>query len=123
MERAGDPVIFASLSGGTDDERRSTRPDLGRQFVNLRVGGQYTLSEKMILTGSVSYQYSDYGADDPLFLVERNDDFVNLRTGLVYKLNNNWSVRPEIQYSHNSSNIAINDFDRWQTFVTVRNQF
>lgn len=119
----GEPVIFASLSGGTDEELRGSRPDIGRKFVNLRVGGQYSLNETLILHGSVSYQYSDYGADDPLFLTERSDDFVLLRTGLIYKLADGWTVRPEIQYSNNSSNIVINDFDRWQTFVTVRNQF
>ncbi len=119
----GEPVIFASLSGGTDEELRGTRPDIGKKFLNIRVGGQYSLNQKTVLHGSVSYQYSDHGGDDPLFLRERSDDFVLARAGLVYRLAKGWSVRPEIQYSNNSSNIVINDFDRWQTFVTVRNQF
>ncbi|MBT7950608.1 MAG: DUF560 domain-containing protein [Gammaproteobacteria bacterium] len=121
--REGEPVLYASLSGGTDKEQRAARTDIGKNFLNLRVGGQYTLNEKMVLQASASYQYSKYGGDDPLFLKERSDDFFILRTGLVYTLVKGWTVRPEIQYSNNSSNIVINDFDRWQTFVTVRNQF
>ena len=123
LAREGDPIVYASLSGGTDEEQRDSRPDIGRTFLNLRVGGQYTLSEKMTLQGSASYQYSNYGGDDPLFLIDRSDDFFLLRAGLVYNLIKGWTVRPEIQYSSNNSNIVINDFDRWQTFVIVRNQF
>jgi tetratricopeptide (TPR) repeat protein len=123
LDREGAPIIYASLSAGTDEELRNSRPDIGRKFINLRIGGQYSLSEKMTLQGSVSYQYSNYGGDDPLFLTDRSDDFFLLRTGLVYTLVRGWSIRPEIQYSNNSSNIVINDFDSWQGFVTIRNQF
>ncbi len=123
LARAGEPIVYASLSGGTDREQRDSRPDIGRQFLNLRVGGQYTLSEKTTLYGSASYQYSNYGGEDPLFLRERNDDFFLLRAGFVYALVKGWTIRPEVQYSNNNSNIIISDFDRWQTFVTVRNQF
>ena len=123
LDREGSPVIYASLSGGTDEELRDSRPDLGRKFVNIRVGGQYALNEKAALFGSVSYQYSKYGGNDPLFLRDRSDDFILARAGLTYQLFKGWTVRPEIQYSNNNSNIVINDFDRWQTLVTVRNQF
>ncbi len=123
LQRKGDPIIFASLSGGTDAELRGSRPDIGKTFISLRVGGQYTLNEKLVMHGSVSYQRSDHGGLDPLFLIERDDDFVLLRTGLVYSWFAGWTIRPEIQFSNNNSNIVINDFDRWQTLVTVRNQF
>lgn len=123
MDRAGDPIVYASAFAGSDDELRDSRPDIGRWFAGLRVGGQYTWDEKITLLGNVSYQYSRYGADDPLFLERRRDDFVFVRAGLNYALNKNWSVRPEVQYSMNDSTLPINDFDRWQTFITVRNQF
>ena len=123
MKRQGDPVVFASVFVGTDDEIRNSRADIGRDFFGIRGGGQYTLNEKMLLVGSISYQYSKYGDDDPLFLTERKDHFVFVRAGLEYTIDQNWSVRPELQYSNSDSNIVINDFDRWQALVNVRFKF
>ena len=123
VDRLGDPIVFASAYGGSDNETNDSRQDIGRTFYGLRVGGQYSLNEKAVLLGSVSYQYSRYGAQDPLFLERRKDDFVLLRAALAYRLDRHWSVRPEFQYSLNSSTLAINDFDRWQAFVNLRNDF
>ena len=122
-DREGQPVVFASVFVGTDDEREATRPDIGRDFVGIRLGGQYTLNEKMELQGNLSYQYSHYGADDLLFLKRRRDHFIATRLGLNYSLNKSWYVLPEIQYLNNDSTLPINDFNRWQLFVTVRNNF
>ncbi len=122
-DRKGQPVVFASVFAGTDDELESTRPDLGRDFVGIRLGGHYTLNEKMQLQGNLSYQYARYGDADPLFQKRRRDNFIITRVGLNYSLNKNWYVLPEIQYLNNDSNLVINDFDRWQLFVTVRNNF
>jgi tetratricopeptide (TPR) repeat protein len=119
----GEPIIFASVFAGTDVELTGNRPDLGRNFLGLRTGGQYTLARNLILVGNFTYQYSRYGGADPLFLKRRRDHFLFARAGLEYKLDKNWSLRPEIQYSRNDSNLAINKFDRWQPFITIRNQF
>lgn len=123
MARQGDPIIFASAFAGTDAERDDLRDDIGRTFVGMRVGGQYSLDEKKLLLGSVSYQYSRYGAPDPLFLERRKDNFVLVRAAMKYALTKHWSLSPEFQYSLNSSTLVINDFDRWQAFVTIRNDF
>jgi hypothetical protein len=123
MDRQGNPVIYASAFAGVDDELAGSRPDIGRTFAGVRTGGQYGINDRTLLVGGVSYQYSWYGAADPLFLERRRDHFVLLRGGLVYGLTPNWSVRPEIQYIHNDSTLVINEFDRWQAFVTIRNQF
>lgn len=122
-DREGQPVVFAGVFVGTDDESEATRPDIGRNFVGIRLGGQYTLNEKMELQGNLSYQYSRYGGDDPLFLKRRRDHFIITRLGLNYSLSKSWSALPEIQYLNNDSTLPINDFNRWQLFVTVRNNF
>ncbi|MBI2992544.1 MAG: tetratricopeptide repeat protein [Gammaproteobacteria bacterium] len=123
FDRPGDPIVFASVYGGSDNEIDDTRQDIGRTFYGLRVGGQYSMNDRAVLLGSVSYQYSKYGADDPLFLETRKDDFVLVRAAVDYELDRHWSLRPEMQYSFNSSTLVINDFDRWQAFVNLRNNF
>ncbi len=122
-KRKGDPVVFASVFAGTNHELADTRPDLGSDFVGLRLGGQYTLNEKMQLQGNFSYQYSRYGADDLLFQERRRDHFILTRVGVNYGLSKSWYVLPEIQYLNNDSSLIINDFDRWQIFVSIRNNF
>jgi outer membrane protein len=122
-DREGQPVVFASVFAGTDDELADLRPDLGRDFVGIRLGGQYTLNEKMQLQGNFSYQYARYGADDPLFQKRRRDHFIVTRLGLNYSLTKSWYVLPEVQYLNNDSSLVINDFNRWQLFVNVRNNF
>lgn len=119
----GDPVLFASVFGGEEDEQRDTRPDIGKTFYGVRLGGQYNLNRRTKLVGNLSYQYNRYGGDDPLFQTRRKDHFVFVRAGLEYELDGNWMVRPEIQFTHNDSTLGINKFDRWQPFVTIRNQF
>ena len=120
---SGEPVIFASVFAGTDVELKGNRADLGRDFLGLRAGGEYTLARNLTLVGNITYQYSRYGGADPLFLKRRRDHFLFARAGLEYELDGNWSLRPEIQFSRNDSNLAINKFDRWQPFITIRNQF
>jgi len=119
----GDPVVFGSVFGGQENELRDTRQDIGKTFVGVRLGAQYNLNRRMRLVGNLSYQYNRYGAQDPLFLEKRKDDFIFVRAGLEYDITPGWLVRPEIQYTHNASTLPINDFDRWQALVTIRNQF
>lgn len=123
MDRAGDPIVYASAYGGADDEQENSRPDIGRTFAGVRVGGQYSWNRKTLLVGGVSYQWSRYGAEDPLFLERREDNFFLVRAGVQYALTRNWSVQPELQYTNNDSTLPVNDFDRWQAFVTIRNDF
>lgn len=119
----GQPILYASVFGGADLQRDPTRPDIGRKFVGLRAGGQYTLWEDMNLIGGISYQYSRYGAADPLFLKRRLDSFVFVHGGLEYTYRKHWVFQPEIQYIRNDSNLPINDFKRWQIFASARYNF
>lgn len=122
---AGDknPIIFANAFGGTDYELNDLRPDIGRDFVGARLGGQFNWDNRTIVIGSAGYQYSRYGGPDPLFNERRRDHFVFLRAAVEYALTRNWTLTPEIQYSNNDSSLDINEYDRWQAFITMRNLF
>ncbi len=123
LQHQSTPVLYASVYGGTDNERVQSRQDIGRDFIGVRLGGEYGVTDRSRLQGNISYQYSDYGGDDPLFNKTRQDHFVFIRAALAYSLTDNWSITPELQYIHNDSNILINDFDRWLTLITVRTKF
>lgn len=118
----GEPIVFASAFAGTDVALSNLKV-VGRDFFGVRAGGQYTLSRGVILVGNISYQYSRYDGIDSLFLKRRRDHFLFGRVGLEYQVDKHWSLRPEIQYSRNDSDLVINKFDRWQAFITIRNRF
>src|SRR5690606_18806842 len=44
LKRQGDPVVYLSAFGGTDDERFDANPHIGRWFAGARAGGQYNLN-------------------------------------------------------------------------------
>jgi len=121
--RKGDPLVYASAFVGSDEELNNARPDIGRTFVGVRAGGKYTWRKNLDLVGGVSYQYSDYGADDPLFQRTREDHFFFMRAGVDYKYRDNLKITPEIQFIRNDSTLPINDFSRWQLFVSARYDF
>ena len=123
FNRKGDPLVYASVFAGTDEELNNSRPDLGRGFAGVRAGGKYTLRKDLDLIGGLSYQYSGYAAVDPLFLKTREDNFFFLRGGVDYKLRDNLKLTPEIQFIRNDSTLPINDFTRWQFLVSARYDF
>jgi len=124
--KKGDPVLFASLSGGNEDERDDDRPDMGRNYYGISTGGLYTLKPGVTAIAGLGYQHSRYGAKDPLFATTRDDDLFSASAGMIIDLQDNWDswdIRPVIQYTNNDSTIPINDYSRWQAYVNVRRTF
>lgn len=119
----GQPVLFFSGYGGTEDEVEEQRPDQGRTLWGLRLGGQYSLTRKLVAYGNFSFEDSDYGRFDPIFLESRDDEFFDVTAGLRFALSRHWSIRPEVRYSENDSTLVVNDYDRINVMVYIRNDF
>lgn len=122
---AGDkaPVLFLSAYVGTEDERESNVSFFGNDLYGLRAGGQVTLNPKTVAYASASYEYRDYSGDDPLFLKAREDDQYDFAVGLRYLPGYNWTIRPQISYIKNDSNISINEYDRTVVSINFRHDF
>ena len=123
FERKGNPVIFARLAGGNEDEKDDSRPDLGRDYYGISAGALYTLKTNTTAVAGLGYQHSRYGAKNPLFATTRADDLLSASAGLIIDLKDNWDVRPVIKYTNNDSTLPINDYSRWQAHVNVRRTF
>ncbi len=123
FDMPGAPVLYTGLHGGEDIEQDSDRSDLGRTFWGLRLGGDISLNEKSKLELNARYIKASYGDDDPLFLKTREDTTTDVTLGLQYKLDNAWHLKPQFRYTHNASNIPINDFTRYQAQITARWDF
>lgn len=117
------PVVFVGAYAGEERERAAGVPHLGHRLWGLRLGGQLSWRSDITLFASGSVEQRDYGGPDPLFAVTRDDTQSDLRVGLNYVPARLWTVTPQISYTRNKSNVAINDFDRTVFFITLRRDF
>lgn len=118
------PIVFGSVFAGFEDAQSNQRgAHFGRDFYGLRIGASAKLAEQHTVFTSFTYQMSDYDEPDPAFLVEREDDFFDVEVGYRYQYNKNWSVSPTFRFNNNDSNVVINDYDRFEVLVTIRNDF
>jgi len=117
------PVVFVSGYLGTEDERHSDSPWLGHDLYGVRLGGQLTYNPKTVIFGSASYEYRDYGGIEPLWLESRNDKQFDASVGFKYTPSTFWSIKPQLNYTTNSSNVPIDDYNRYTFSVTVRRDF
>lgn len=109
--------------GGLEDEQDDDRPDVGRELYGGRVFAEYALSKRILLAGNVTLQFSDYRGIDNLFQRVRDDELVRATLSAQYRFNPRWSVRPELRYTNNDSNIRTNDYERVEALVFLRRQF
>ena len=103
-----------------DDDRFG---QLGHKLFGIRAGAQFALSPATALFATLAYENRQYGAVDPLFLVTRKDDQLNLNLGLNWTPAKNWKVTPQLQLSRVKSNVVISDFKRTAVSVNVRRDF
>ena len=119
----GGPTVYLGGYIGSEDQRESTRPDLGHRLKGVRLGGQYSFDEKTYAFVNSSIEHRNYGGQDSIFLVTRNDTQINLSLGVNYSPAKNWKIIPQISLAWNNSNITINEYSRELYSVTVRRDF
>lgn len=120
-----EPIAYVSGYIGKEDERSPNVPWLGQDFWGLRIGGQVTVSPRLIGFAAASVERRDYGGTDPFFLVTRHDTQVDLRLGTIVTpwTDARWQVVPSVNYTGNDSNIEIDDYRRWLVQIALRRVF
>ena len=122
----GKGLLLASLFTG--DERAPERADGGKRFNGLRFGGQTQLNEKTEMFAWFGAQFSKYQQANASFstatdAVTRDDKQYDGNIGINWHFDNAWTLRPQISYIRNNSNIVIYQFDRVDVSVTIRRDF
>jgi tetratricopeptide (TPR) repeat protein len=117
------PVLYGSVYGGKEDARVDAFDFLDQDIWGLRAGGQLSLNTKWQLFANMGYEARDNDAEDPAFLTKRKDDQYDATIGLRFSPARDWTIKPQINYTKNDSNIKINDFDRSIISVSVRKDF
>lgn len=99
------------------------RTDGAKRFSGLRLGGQTTYGGSTVLFASAGWQGGNYSKANPFFLSQRADQFYDLTLGADWHWDKLWSVRPQVAYARNKSNIVIYSYNRTDVSVTLRRDF
>jgi len=114
------PVVYAGLYGGQEDPQKNGAERFGQQFAGLRLGGSVYFGTRTQLNAAVSVEDRQFDAEEPVFLVTREDTQLDLSLGLGYRLSERLSLRPTYTFTSNDSNVVINDFTRHTLSVDIR---
>lgn len=125
----GKPILFGSLTFGEDKAQNKlnafTDADVSKEYYGARLYGQYSLNEKMDIFVGLGYQKkSDQSRFARSTVTEYGkDDLADVSLGLNWRPLADWTVRPQVVYTRNDSNIELYSFDRTEASITVRRDF
>lgn len=116
--------VVVSAAAGHEETKSVQTDHLSFDYFRLSVSGEKRLGDRVSLVGGVTGQIRPYDAPDPLFLEERQDEQLDVSLGVkVRVLDDKTFLRPQVTYTRNWSNFAINDYDRAVVSIGLRREF
>lgn len=115
--------LSAYIGNETEADRTRPRTDGDKDFVGLRAGGQISLSTNLDMYATAGIQAGNYQRPNSLYLQQRTDDVYELTLGSIWRFAPAWSFKPQISWTHNQSNLPLNDYQRHELSLLVRRDF
>ena len=116
-------TIAANLTGGKEETRREAGDAQSNWFAGAGIGGEFPVGERVALVAGAALDLRRYDAPDALFLVEREDERLDLTAGIKVRLAESLYLKPRATWTRNWSNIDLYDYDRWTASAGVRFEF
>lgn len=120
------PIVFANLIIGNDYANESGSGPAAvadRTLYGFRTGAQLMLTSKFSLSGAFLAQKIGYGEADSFFGKRRKDEFWSASLSSNWLFMPEWSLRADVNFIENDSNITINNYDRIEGQISVRRDF
>lgn len=124
------PLLYVNLLNGQDNALNEipgapAGTDNSKRFWNGRVYGQLSLNDAADLFTSVGLLYrsdrSAYARSSVFSQIEYGSDHVSDATlGMNWRPARDWTVRPQVTYAENRSNVPLSEYRRTEFTVTVR---
>ena len=118
----GRRALNVTLFNGFESEI-NTRADGNKSIIGIRIGGTLNLRGNVDAFASAGKQRGTYDRQNAAFLDTRHDNQTDVATGIVWRIDNAWSLRPQVVYSRNDTNIPIYGYKRTDYSVTLRRDF
>lgn len=121
----GDKAAVVFLSGyvGKEDADEAQFDFLSNDIYGARLGGQLVINYKLVSYAYASYENRQHDEQEPFFLKRREDDQYDFSVGLRYLPIPGWTIRPQVSYLKNDSNLSLFDFDRTVVSVNLTKDF
>lgn len=119
---AGRAIVGANLVGGYE-AADPNRQDGDKRFGGLRLVAQAAFTNRVggFLSGGATW--SEYLKENVLFGTQRRDVLYDVTAGVTVGIKSGWSVRPQVAYIRNESNIDLYTFDRTDVSFNIRKDF
>lgn len=120
------PIVFANLIIGRDFANESGSEAAAvadRTVYGFRTGARLMLTPKFSLSGALLVQKIGYGEENSFFGKRRKDDFWSANLSSNWLFVENWSLRADVNFIENDSNISMNNYDRIEGQLSVRRDF
>jgi len=119
LDEATRSFVFGNLFAG-DDAATDLRIDGSRRLSGARVGFQRELRSNADWYATLGVQHSKYQQENPIFALRRVDWQYDAVLGVNWRLDQAWSLRPQLAYTRNDATTPINDYNRSVLSVTLR---
>lgn len=118
----GASAITANAFIGKEDDING-RADGNKDIVGIRLGGQYRLRDNIDLFASFGAQKGKYSKENSAFQTLRMDRQSDGVIGINWRIDKDWTLRPQVLRVRNNSNIPINEYSRTDYSITIRRDF
>jgi hypothetical protein len=119
LDPAARSVGLAGLYVGSDNAVAG-RADGDRRMYGATAGLQHGLAPRIEGYASIVVLYSRYEQENPDFAMRRRDRQLDLALGASWQVAQGWFLRPQIAYTRNGSNIAVNEYRRTEAWLSLR---
>lgn len=109
-----------SLYAGNERAKDDRFEYFGRDFIGLQWRVEFEVASRHLPYAHLRWQASDYLGLDPIYATERVDRYWRLGLGWRYRLQTQWHLGAEIEYTNNDSSITLYEFARTRVFITSR---
>jgi len=116
-------IAFGSVYLVSEQAKRAGVPWLSHDGAGIRLGGQMNFDARTVLFANASVEQRRYGGQDPSFLNVRRDTQWDLVLGASYAPAKEWKIIPKLTFTHNDSNVELNEYHRETVSVTARRDF
>jgi tetratricopeptide (TPR) repeat protein len=118
----GKGVASLTLLGGYE-KATDLRPDGNKPFYGARLALQRILTSSVGAFFSGGVQTGKYSQINAAFDTTRRDTLYDATVGITWSFYGRWSLRPQVSYFKNKSNIELFEYDRTDASVNVRVDF
>jgi tetratricopeptide (TPR) repeat protein len=118
----GRGIVGFSVLGGME-KATAGRLDGDKPFYGGRLTLQNTLTEKTGVFVLAGVQRGKYKEIHPTFGVQRLDTLYDVIAGISWNFAQGWSLRPQLVYLKNTSNVELFEYDRTDFSLNVRLDF